>query len=223
MLLRARDLLDELDLGVRILDVETVSDVQVDAVVDVDIRVEVFRLLGLVGRSDPSADLSRLRRCDLGLAGRHSDEVPADDGAHQHERGGDFQPDGRDPSPEGPGVGGIGRPRRRCPAGDRARIGRRPAAGRLAQGGGAQSTASACCGNGGGENSVAGGRLAGSSGWFGNSVFMTAPPDAPSRLMNRAMRSRNAADQSHLRPPSARYRRQSRGPQRSIPNRPGRR
>jgi len=47
--------------------------------------------------------------------------------------------------------------------------------------------------------------------------------DAPSHLMNGAMRSHNAADQSHLRRPSARCRRQSRGPQRSIPNRPLRR
>jgi Na+-translocating ferredoxin:NAD+ oxidoreductase RnfC subunit len=43
------------------------------------------------------------------------------------------------------------------------------------------------------------------------------------RGMNGAMRSHNAAAQSHLRRPSARCRRQSRGPQRSIPNRPLRR
>ena len=47
--------------------------------------------------------------------------------------------------------------------------------------------------------------------------------DASVRGMNGAMRSHNAADQSHLRRPSARRRRQSRGPQRSIPNRPLRR
>jgi hypothetical protein len=44
-----------------------------------------------------------------------------------------------------------------------------------------------------------------------------------SKSLNGAMRSHNAADQSHLRRPSARCRRQSRGPQRSIPNRPLRR
>lgn len=56
------------------------------------------------------------------------------------------------------------------------------------------------------------------------------PADAGTRTarvellgMNGAMRSHNAADQSHLRRPSARCRRQSRGPQRSIPNRPLRR
>ena len=65
--------------------------------------------------------------------------------------------------------------------------------------------------------------FAGSSGWFGISVLMTPPVTPPSHLMNGAMRSHNAADQSHLRRPSARCRRQSRGPQRSIPNRPLRR
>ena len=56
VLCRARDLLDVLDLGVRILEVETVPDAQVDAVVDVDvIPVEVFRLVDIVGRRDPSA------------------------------------------------------------------------------------------------------------------------------------------------------------------------
>ena len=44
-----------------------------------------------------------------------------------------------------------------------------------------------------------------------------------SKSLNGAMRSHNAADLSHLRRPSARCRRQSRGPQRSIPNRPPRR
>jgi hypothetical protein len=45
---------------------------------------------------------------------------------------------------------------------------------------------------------------------------------APNALPG-AKRLHNAADQSHLRRPSARYRRQSRGPQKSIPNRPPRR
>ena len=78
---RARDRLDVLDLvGGRILEVETVPDAQVDAVVDVVlIPVEVF--VDLVGRRDPSVDLSRLRRCDLGFAGRRSArvDVPAND------------------------------------------------------------------------------------------------------------------------------------------------
>ena len=83
------------------LEVETVPDAQVDAVVHIDgpIPVEVFRLVDLVGRRDPSVDLSRPRRCDLGLAGRRLAcvQVPAGGDAHQHKRGGDQQP-GRDPS-----------------------------------------------------------------------------------------------------------------------------
>ena len=53
--------------------------------------VEVLRLVDLVGRRDPSVDLGRLRRCDLGLAGRRLAcvQVPAGGDAHQHERGGD--------------------------------------------------------------------------------------------------------------------------------------
>jgi hypothetical protein len=60
-------------------------------------------------------------------------------------------------------------------------------------------------------NAWAGGGFAGSSGWFGISVLITAAEvTPPSHLMNGAMRSHNAADQSHLRRPSARCRRQSR-------------
>jgi hypothetical protein len=132
---RARDRLDVLDLvGGRLLEVETVPDAQVDAVVDVDlIPVEVSRLVDLVGRRRPQCGPEsapqvrpRARRSPIGLL-----QVPAGDGAHQHERAGD-QPVGRDPSPKGPGVGGIGRPRRRRPARDvtvgwrRHGVGRRP-------------------------------------------------------------------------------------------------
>jgi hypothetical protein len=175
VLCRARERLDVLDLGGPILDVETVPDAQVDAVVDVDlIRAQVSRL-DLVGRRDPSLDLSRLRKCDLGLAGRR---LACDK----------YQPATALTSRSAPAINqpaGIRRQKGRVSAasGDQGGV-VQPAiepgsdggsvAGRLAQGGGAQSTAPACCGNAG-SNSVAGGRLASSSAWFGNSVLMTAP------------------------------------------------
>src|SRR4029453_2674769 len=70
------------------------------------------------------------------------------------------------------------------------------AAGRVAHRGGPQSTPSACRRHGGG-NSPGGGRLAGSSGWFGSAVLMTAPGDAipaPGTALVRAGNfSRNGA------------------------------